>query len=77
MRLSCVLETLIVLLSPKTELLHLDKTSTLSPFVVLSWKNNRSLSVTGLLEKFHPAARQLLTAGKLYLKALHGESTLL
>lgn len=28
-----------------------------------------------ILEKFNPGARQLISAGKAYLKALHGAST--
>lgn len=36
--------------------------------------NNRLLSLyfQNILEKFNPGARQLISAGKAYLKALHG-----
>lgn len=35
-----------------------------------------TLSLQNILDKFNPGARQLISAGKTYLKALHGKKTL-
>lgn len=35
------------------------------------------LLLQNILDKFNPGARQLINAGKAYLKALHGECTLI
>lgn len=37
------------------------------------WKTLFSLFFQNILDKFNPGARQLINAGKAYLKALHGE----
>lgn len=41
--------------------------------IIWNWYSNRDFQ--NILEKFNPGARQLISAGKAYLKALHGAAS--
>lgn len=47
-------------------------------FIIENFQGKKPFSLfQNILDKFNPGARQMITAGKAYLKALHGEYNLM